>query len=314
MVSIQNDDPKPAEPSQLDLYIIDVKRRGRQFNFVKKCYVDSAAVYFYNLGISVLHFSLFAASWFVENADYDQALFLESKQLAMISQGQLSIDKEFLTLCSDIAQRQNQLMTTIKVTHFVLMLLCLEREIKEASVTTFGKIMLFLQAAGSMWQIGILILLVDAWFDNNKMSSPHQKDYPPCASDPKMRNLWVGNVQPWFLLEITLASSFVSTMLLLLIKSRFTSIGTEQTDKFDPLYMSLMINKIAESIEFDLDQDHRTFDQTKKFYVNQRRKLRVENTTIKIQITEAGWEEIFMSKVLNEKFLILPENAPRWIK
>lgn len=64
--------------SKLDQYIIDVKRRGRQYNFVKKCYVDSSAVYFFNLGISVLHFSLFVASFFVEKPDYEQALLLES--------------------------------------------------------------------------------------------------------------------------------------------------------------------------------------------------------------------------------------------
>lgn len=102
-------------------------------------------------------------------------------------------------------------------------------------------------------------------------------------------------------------------MMLLLIKSRFTSIGTDQTDKFNPLYMSQMINKIAESINFDLNQSNRSFLQTRRYYVDQKRKLRVENTTIKIKITKQGWEDLFMSKVLNEKFLIPPENAPKWI-
>lgn len=140
--------------------------------------------------------------------------------------------------------------------------------------------MLFLEALGSMWRVGIFIQLISAWFDTMRMTDDHKREYPPCASDPKLRYTWIGKVQAWFLLEMTFTSSYVFTMVLLLIKSRFTSIGTDQTDKFDPLYMSLMINKIADSIKFDLHQTKRSFNQTKKYYVNKFKKLKVENNTI----------------------------------
>lgn len=124
----------------------------------------------------------------------------------------------------------------------------------------------------------------------------------------------MGTSQTWFNLEIGVTLIYTFTMLLMLIKSRFMTVGIDQKDQFNPFYMSLMINRICEEIDFDLLQTKRTFRETRNFYVGKRVKIRVYKVNLNLLITEEGWRQIFENKVTNETYLVPPEDSQRWIQ
>jgi hypothetical protein len=72
--------------------------------------------------------------------------------------------------------------------------------------------------------MGILVELMEAWFEIEKMSHI-VSNVPPCALNHEMLSMWIGTAQEWFNIEIAVNIFFTFTMLLMLIKSRFTTIG-----------------------------------------------------------------------------------------
>jgi len=53
-----------------------------------------------------------------------------------------------------------------------------------------------------------------------------------------------GQAIEWLMLECFVFGFFVCTMMLTMVKSRFISVGMDNTKQFCPLYMSLIANKI----------------------------------------------------------------------
>ena len=60
-----------------------------------------------------------------------------------------------------------------------------------------------------------------------------------------------GRCEEWFIIELTVFLTFMGTMIILMIKSRFTNIGFDNSLSFDPKYMSRMANFICQNFEWD---------------------------------------------------------------
>ena len=121
-----------------------------------------------------------------------------------------------------------------------------------------------------------------------------------------------GRCEEWFIIELSVFLTFMGTMIILMIKSRFSNIGFDNSLSFDPKYMSRMANFICQNFEWDFsnlvgpetkiekhkEQDHVSVNGL-KLLVNWEKKD-----------YDAAKEQIFM---LNYD-VVKPDDATDWIK
>ena len=69
-----------------------------------------------------------------------------------------------------------------------------------------------------------------------------------------MYKTWAGNTIEWFYFEALIYLTYLGTMMLLLIKSRFSRVGVDQSGQFEPVYLQKMIDMIALNIDFKLEK------------------------------------------------------------
>jgi len=72
------------------------------------------------------------------------------------------------------------------------------------------------------------------------------------VTDPIQLKEMAGNTPEWLIIEYVVFLSFLSTMLIILVKSRFSRVGADQQRMFDQIYLSFMIDEIVYGIDFDL--------------------------------------------------------------
>ena len=103
--------------------------------------------------------------------------------------------------------------------------------------------------------------------------------------------------------------------MLMLIKSRFLNIGVDVSYLFEPMYMSLMVNRIIESIDMDVKMLKRNHQQTKEHFVNQHRSVDVEQVGIKIKLSEKAFNEIYEKKFSDpdDKKFVKIKDASEWL-
>lgn len=102
------------------------------------------------------------------------------------------------------------------------------------------------------------------------------------------------------LIELLIFATFISTMILLMFKSRFMKIGIDGSGQFEPVYLKILATRIAESINMSID----FADQ---FYINSERIIQVENVAIKVCLNQDDFKNIQEKKEI-------PENdAQNWI-
>jgi hypothetical protein len=58
-------------------------------------------------------------------------------------------------------------------------------------------------------------------------------------------------MKAWILLEITIFFCYNVTLIILLLKSRWTRIGVDQTHQFEPIFLSKLVSRIAFAVKFD---------------------------------------------------------------
>ena len=73
---------------------------------------------------------------------------------------------------------------------------------------------------------------------------------PMCLADIDHLHNISGRSLEWFGIEIICFSLYILTMVFYMIKSRFMSVGINQSTQFEPLYMKYMAEKLIEAIEF----------------------------------------------------------------
>lgn len=55
---------------------------------------------------------------------------------------------------------------------------------------------------------------------------------------------WSGTAVEWFVLELIVWISFLFTLFLLMIKSKCSNVGIDNSKQFEAQYMSYLVNKI----------------------------------------------------------------------
>ena len=80
-------------------------------------------------------------------------------------------------------------------------------------------------------------------------------------------------------------------------KSRFFTVGNDNSDQFEPLKMSFMVKKIINSIDLTACKD------PEDFFVGKERVIMVEGINLKISLTKEGFDDI------KNKNLVKPENS-----
>ena len=59
-----------------------------------------------------------------------------------------------------------------------------------------------------------------------------------------MLRAWSGTVIAYSMIEVMIYFSFILTMIIILIKARFSSIGVDNSEQFEETYLSYMLNEI----------------------------------------------------------------------
>ena len=85
---------------------------------------------------------------------------------------------------------------------------------------------------------------------------------PEYFTNEEMINNWRGKIIPWFLMETLIFVFFGFTMVILLIKSRFMTVGQDSSYQFEPVYMQKMANLIAQEVNVDIHMEKRNYDES----------------------------------------------------
>ena len=121
-----------------------------------------------------------------------------------------------------------------------------------------------------------------------------------------------GKSLEWILMELVVYVFFLMTLLVIMIKSRFTKVGIEHSQQFESLYMCKMANKICENINMKLG-DNAEKAKRERFFVGKERNVDVDGVTVKIILDKEQFENIFTKKFFREVDFVKVEEAADWI-
>ena len=101
------------------------------------------------------------------------------------------------------------------------------------------------------------------------------------------------------MIEIMVHFFYASTLIIYMVKSRFTKIGVKNTDQFEPLRMRENINRIIDMIDIDYDMKTMTKEKSRSHFVGNIRHIQVcAGKVIEIRMNEEFFEIIFERKFL----------------
>lgn len=111
-----------------------------------------------------------------------------------------------------------------------------------------------------------------------------------------------GRTFEWFIIEIMVYILYLFTLVTIMAKSRFSTVGMDNSDQFEKLKMSFMINKVIQSIDLT------AYKNPEEFFVGMERVVMVGGINLKVSLTKELFEDI------NNKRSVKPEDAQHWIK
>jgi len=95
-----------------------------------------------------------------------------------------------------------------------------------------------------------------------KLIEDHQNQAVKCSLENSQK--YEGQVAEWLVIEIMIFLYFTVTMLIIMAKSRFISVGTDNTTQFEPLYMSYMVKRIVSYIDLSAADSEQVFVEKEK--------------------------------------------------
>lgn len=78
-----------------------------------------------------------------------------------------------------------------------------------------------------------------------------------------------------------------------MIKSRFSGVGMDNSDQFEPLKMSFMIKQIIKNIDWE---SHGDAEKARSYFVGHERVVMVEGINLKLALTDEGFTNIINKK------------------
>jgi len=127
-------------------------------------------VLIYNLGFTVVHVAMFAASFMIQSPDAAEGLRLQkedierNKALAVFASA-LKIDDHYLDFCRSNAILFQNMMTFLRVFHFLCIPICMNRELRRTTVNWTGDIMQSLEVILSFTYVLTIIGCLNMYFD-----------------------------------------------------------------------------------------------------------------------------------------------------
>lgn len=201
---------------------------------IKKNYSDSLSVFFYIMNYSLVHLSLLAVSFIVESPDVKRARQLDhdyanSKAAPANSLlGPASSSETHQHTCGDDAEKYWFALWWHRMMHAILFFICLSRELYSSTTTVLGVVLKAIEVIFMFVNLAMYIFTIDCYLIYFKKMQ--QENPEPCMVDKKLRHQWASNIGEWFILELLVFFTFVTTMLLFIIKSRCLRVGTNQAE------------------------------------------------------------------------------------
>lgn len=116
------------------------------------------------------------------------------------------------------------------VCHSICGILNIYREIFETKLGTLGQIMRATEMLCICASLIMIIKSLKIFFDFSLiLNVPEPSLLRSCLSDRQSRERWTGTAIEWMILELTVWGSFLSTMLILMIRSRCMKVGIDQS-------------------------------------------------------------------------------------
>lgn len=181
------------------------------------------------------------------------------------------MEKDYLGVCENEAQHMDLLMMFLIVMHVYSILICLYRELFEVRIGTIGSVMRAMEVLGVyVYLAAIILCLTQFSFWSYQLSDSSLKLFAPIGNKDALKVVlnhkpeclwnrglmaeWAGGTMYWFICEIIVHLTYVATLIILMAKSRFFSVGIDNTQQFQPTYLSFLANYIIQQIPFDFHQ------------------------------------------------------------
>ena len=111
-----------------------------------------------------------------------------------------------------------------------------------------------------------------------------------------------GRTFEWIIIEISVYIFFLATLIITMAKSRFSGVGMDNSDQFEPLKMSFMIRQVIKALEIE-----EKGEDAEDFFVGKERVIMVEGINLKVCLTKDAFDNIIMKRD------VTPEEAPNWM-
>jgi len=202
----------------------EVKVR-RRIVWVMKNLIDQTAGLSYCLGVSIVHLSMFVVLFFVQKPDLAKAIAANVSDACLIE-----------------AEKWEFLLTFCNTTHIIMFVANSYREIFSAQTDMFGQFMRLVEVGCIpvyLFQVLSSIELLSIAMIRQETTDPTKNDY--IIGNPKKRDYLVqctrgefatfqGTAMEWLIIEVLVFGFFLITMLYTMCKSRFISVGMDNSN------------------------------------------------------------------------------------
>lgn len=108
------------------------------------------------------------------------------------------------------------------------------REVFETRLGSVGQLMRALEMVCIFFSLTVLIMSFQICFDYLAVvENAQRQDLRRCLANQKVMHEWSGTAIEWFVLELIVWISFLFTLFLLMIKSRCSKVGIDNSKQFE---------------------------------------------------------------------------------
>lgn len=219
----------------------------RRVMWVKKNLIDQTAVLSYSTGVSIVHLAMFISLRYVDTISMAKTEGLSS-------------------VCITEASSWDYLIKFMNINHLILFVANLYREIYSAQTSMLGQFMRLAEITCIplyLYQLLMSVELLSLAMIRQETTNPTN---PYVANKCSLTdfNLFIGTTVEWLIIEVLVFGFFVFTMFLTMIKSRFISVGMDNSDQFDDAYMQILANQIIKNVSLDMPN-------VEAYYINKER-------------------------------------------
>lgn len=268
--------------------------KNKRIIWVKKSLKDPTAALSYSLSVSILHLAMVVGLLLVKRPD-------------------LTMTEEMAEKCKLEAEDLEGVLQLFMWAHIMSFFATAYREMYSAKTDLFGQMMRILEVIcipvllyailGAIELVTLSLVRIfneDAIADSDPEDIKDSEDFANKTltqgaiylADKCARKDWIkfqGHSFEWMLIEILVFATFLFTMIILMCKSRFYKVGIDGSGQFEPVYMRILAQKIADSIPINIDENN---EFTQRYYLNSERIIQVENVAIKVCLNEEDFRAI----------------------